>query len=127
VVVAGGAATIGYVAASGGPPSSTQTVQLAAYDRGDTNGTATMSTGDQMRIDAAGLPQVRGQRYEVWLTNAARTRMQPVGWLGANDRAAMTIPVDLLHRFDHIEISVQPIGASNYNYSGTSVMRGDYA
>jgi hypothetical protein len=127
VVVAGGAATVGYVVASGGSSPSTRTVQLAAFDRGDTNGTATMSGTDQMRIDAAGLPQLTGDRYEVWLTNAARTRMQPVGWLGANDKAAMTIPDDLLHRFDHIEISIQPVDASNYDYSGKSVLRGGYA
>jgi hypothetical protein len=127
VVVAGGAATVGYVAASGGSSSPTRTVQLAAYDRGETNGTATMAGTDQMRIDAAGLPQLTGKRYEVWLTNAARTRMQPVGWLGPNDMAAMTVPDDLLHRFDHIEISIQPVDASNYDYSGSSVLRGGYA
>jgi hypothetical protein len=127
VVIAGGAAAIGYVAASGGSSSPTETVRLAAFDKGATDGTATMSGSDQMRIDAAGLPRLTGQRYEVWLTNAARTRMQPVGWLGADDKAAMTVPADLLRRFDHIEISVQPVDASSYDYSGTSVLRGGYA
>ena len=80
-----------------------------------------------MRIDAASLPKLNGKRYEVWLTNAARTRMQPVGWLGANGTAALTVPPDLLKRFTDIEVSVQPVDASTYDYSGTSVLRGDYA
>jgi hypothetical protein len=127
VVVAGGAAAIGYVAASGGSHASSRTVQLSAYDRGSTSATATMSGNDQMRIDAAGLPQLSGKRYEVWLTNAARTQMQPVGWLGTDDTAAMTIPTDLLNRFTDIEVSVQPVDAASYDYSGTSVLRGGYA
>jgi hypothetical protein len=127
VVLAGGGAAVGYVAASSGSSSPTRTVRLAAFDQGGTNGTATMSGTDQMRVDAAGLPQVRGKRYEVWLTNAARTQMQPVGWLGPDDQAAMTVPSDLLDRFDHIEISVQPVDSSSYDYSGTSVLRGGYA
>lgn len=126
VVVAGGAAAIGYVAASGGNSSPTRTVQLSAFDKGTTSATATMAANDSMRIDAAGLPKLVGKRYEVWLTNAQRTRMQPIGWLGNNDMAAMNVPADLLHRFDHIEISVQPVDAKSYDYSGTSVLRGGY-
>ena len=109
------------------PTRNTRTVQLSAFDKGSTAATATMVPGDQMRIDAAGLPQLNGKRYEVWLTNAARTRMQPVGWLAANGMAALTVPPDLLKRFSDIEVSVQPVNASTYDYSGTSVLRGDYS
>jgi hypothetical protein len=127
VVVVGGGGSAIYLASTGGSSSGTRTVQLSAFDKGSTAATATMTPGDQMRIDAAGLPQLNGKRYEVWLTNAARTRMQPVGWLGANGAAALTVPPDLLKRFSDIEVSVQPVNASTYDYSGTSVLRGDYS
>ncbi len=127
VVAVGGGASAIYLASTHSPGAQTRTVRLTAFDQGSTAATATMAPGDQMRIDAAGLPQLNGKRYEVWLTNAARTRMQPVGWLGANGMAALTVPPDLLKRFTDIEVSVQPVDASSYDYSGTSVLRGDYA
>jgi anti-sigma-K factor RskA len=129
-VAIGGGATAIYVAATNGsstPTTVTRTVALAAYDKGRTSAIATMQDGDQMRVDAASLPRLTGKRYEVWLTNAARTQMQPVGWLGADGTAALTVPADLLSRFSDIEVSVQPLDAKTYDYSGTSVLRGGYA
>lgn len=124
VVLAGGTAA-GIVASSGG--SAGHRVALAAYGTGTVPASATFS-GDRLRVDAAALPALSSnQRYEVWLTDAARTRMQPVGWIGTDGHAAVTVPADLKRTFSDIEVSVQHIDAQKYDYSGTSVLRGAYA
>lgn len=125
VVILGGGAAL-YAATSGSDSgTSTNTIELAAYDKGTTRASATLS-GDHLKIDAAALPEMSGERYEVWLTNSGRTEMQPIGWLGPDGTASMTVPSDLLQRFSDIEVSVQSIQAKDYAYSGTSVLRGDY-
>lgn len=125
VLLGSGAAA--YVATSGhdSAPAKNATgiVQLAAFDAGKTAGSAKIN-GTEVSIDASTLPHMNGKRYEVWLTNDARTKMQPVGWLGANGTAAMTVPADLLARYQDIEVSVQKVDAKDYLYSGTSVLRG---
>lgn len=128
VVVGGGAAA--FVTTRGGGPAPApagRTVALAAFGAGHTPARATITQGGQVRIDAASLPDLAGRRYEVWLTNSARTRMQPVGWLSAEGTAAMSVPPDLLSRFTDIEVSVQDVSAAAYTYSGTSVLRGAYS
>lgn len=127
-VLIGGGATV-YVATSdqGSHPNPSRTVRLAAFGVGTSPATATVTDTGTMKIDASALPHVAGKRYEVWLTNRARTAMQPVGWLGTNGTAAMTVPTDLMTRFSDIEVSVQPVAAKSYDYSGTSVLRGNYS
>jgi hypothetical protein len=125
VVVGGGIG--GYLAASGGSGSGGRTVHLAAFDQGRSDATATIARGDRVTIDATGLPRLTGKRYEVWLTDGARSQMQPVGWLAPDGKAAMVVPADLLKRFSDIEVSVQDITSPNYTYSGTSVLRGGYS
>lgn len=100
-----------------------QTVQLRPYPSGTTTATARIADG-KMTIDAASLPQLAGKRYEVWLTNKARTEMQPLGWLAPNGTTAVTVPPDLMSRFQDVEVSVQDVAAKTYTYSGTSVLRG---
>ncbi len=117
----------GYLAASGGSGSGGRTVPLAAFGQGRSAATATIADGDRISIDASTLPRVAGKRYEVWLTDAARSRMQPVGWLAADGKAAMVVPKDLLDRFSDIEVSLQDIASPDYTYSGTSVLRGGYS
>lgn len=128
VVIAGGGGAL-YAATSGGtsghPPA--RTVHLAAFDKGRTAAKATITGSGDVSIDASSLPQLAGKRYEVWLTDGARKSMQPVGWLGSHGTARMTVPTDLLSRFTDIEVSVQPLDAASYDYSGTSVLRGDYS
>jgi hypothetical protein len=104
-------------------PVAAQTVQLQPYPSGTTTATARIADGE-MTIDAASLPQLAGKRYEVWLTNKARTEMQPLGWLAPNGTAAVTVPPDLMSRFQDVEVSVQDVAAKTYTYSGTSVLRG---
>lgn len=128
VVVLGGGVTA-YFATRDNTTStnpSTRTVRLAAFDQGTTPATASVSSGGKVHIDAAGLPQLSGKRYEVWLTNDGRTQMQPVGWINANGTAAMTVPSDLLSKYSDLEVSVQDVNAKDYAYSGTSVLRGYY-
>lgn len=103
-------------------------VALAAYDTGSTSAKATIGTNGILTVDASTLPAPdASHRYEVWLTNGARTQMQPVGWVGADGTAKVSVPGDLLSRFSDIEVSVQNVGATTYDYSGTSVLRGAYA
>jgi Anti-sigma-K factor rskA len=126
-VVVAGAGAGAYVAVSSDNPGAGQTVRLNAFGEGRRGATATIADGNRIRIDAATLPRVSGKQYEVWLTDRARTRMQPIGWLAPDGTAAMTVPGDLLSRYTDIEVSVQDVSASNYTYSGTSVLRGGYS
>ena len=81
-----------------------------------------------MKLDAASLPQLdSAHRYEVWLTNAARTRMQPLGWVAPDGTAQLTVPPSLMASYSAIEVSVQQVDAASYSYSGTSVLRGSYS
>lgn len=108
----------------GNSPSS-QTVQLAAYGIGHTPATAKVSGGDRMRLDATALPGPgTGKLYEVWLTNAARTQMYPIGSLGADRNGTFSVPPELMNAYSAIEVSVQPL--DNSAYSGVSVLRGSY-
>ena len=124
VVLAGAGVGAGLIATSGG--SSGQRVALAAYGTGTAPASATFH-GDRLSVDAAALPALSAnQRYEIWLTDSARARMQPVGWIGTDGRAAVTVPNDLRRSFTDIEVSVQQLDAAKYDYSGTSVLRGAY-
>lgn len=123
VLVGGGALTL--VELNGSSTPST-TVALAAFDTGTVHGRATVS-GAQMDVDAAALPRLdASHRYEVWLTDKSRTRMQPLGWINTDGKAVLTVPASLMAQYAAIEVSVQQVNAPNYTYSGTSVLRGTY-
>jgi hypothetical protein len=112
----------------GSSQPASHSVALAAYDTGSTPATAKIATNGTLTVDAASLPAPdAAHRYEVWLTDSARTRMVPVGWIGANGVARMTVPHDVLVRYSDIEVSVQDLASPSYDYSGTSVLRGSYA
>jgi len=125
-VVVGAAGVVYGVTAgddSNGTPSG-RTVALSAYGVGKTSATAKVGDGS-LAIDATSLPKLTGKRYEVWLTNKQRTAMQPVGWIGHDGNAAMTVPNDMMHKYTDVEVSVQDLNADDYTYSGVSVLRGD--
>lgn len=127
LIIGGGGAVAGYELTSGSSAPSGSPVALAAYDVGTHAASARLGDG-RLSIDAASLPRLRSdQRYEVWLTNSARTAMQPVGWIGTDGKATLTVPQDLAAKFSAIEVSVQRLDAANYDYSGTSVLRGSYS
>jgi hypothetical protein len=102
------------------------TVALAPYDEGSVPAKVTLTDGDHMKIDASSLPTLKGQRYEVWLTDKARSRMQPVGWLDDEGHGSITVPTSLMGSYAAIEISRQNVNAP-YAYSGHSVLRGTYS
>lgn len=122
VVVAAAAGGI-YAATSGDNTPAMRTVALSAFDRGTTNATARIGDGT-VEVSATSLPQVAGKRYEVWLTDAKRTKMQPIGWIGANGTARLTVPTAMMRQYHDLEVSVQNASTSSYQYSGTSVLRG---
>jgi hypothetical protein len=125
-VLIGGGATVALQHAGDNSPAG-RSVALAAYDTGTSSGEATVAKNGRMRVDAGSLPGLDAKhRYEVWLTNAARTQMQPIGWIGTDGRATLTVPADLMSNFSDIEVSVQQVDAADYTYSGTSVLRGSY-
>lgn len=127
-VVVVGAGTYAIVANTGGSQNpNARTVALHEFDRGTTPATAKVSSGGQLNIDAASLPSLDTSHYEVWLTNPQRTQLQPVGWIGADGKATLTVPASLMNRYSDIEVSVQDLGKPSYKYSGTSVLRGAYA
>lgn len=121
-VVAVGAGTAIYAVGSDNGGAA-RTVALAAFDKGHTSATATID-GGTIELDATSLPRLSGKHYEVWLTNDQRTRMQPVGWIGNDGRANLTVPPEMTTRYGDLEVSVQSANASDYTYSGTSVLRG---
>jgi len=125
-VVVAGAGVGTFAALDSKSPASGQAVALAAFQVGKTTGQARIN-GDKVTLNAHSLPKLAGKRYEVWLTNSARTQMQPIGWVGADGTADMTVPSDLIARFSDIEVSVQPVASADYQYSNVSVMRGAYS
>jgi hypothetical protein len=125
VVVLGGAGvTLAETVGSGGSSSGT-TVVLDAFDIGTHTAKATVGDTGSMRIDASALPKLdREHVYEVWLTNAARTRLQAVGSISNDNRAQLTVSPKVMSQYSAIEVSIQ--GVLQTAYSGTSVLRGTY-
>lgn len=102
-----------------------RTVALDAFGAGRQAATARVQTNGTMRIDATSLPRLDGGHfYEVWLTDAARKRMQAVGSINDDNRAQLTISPQVMAQYSAIEVSVQ--GVRQTGYSGTSVLRGAY-
>ncbi len=124
VVVAGGAAAV--TANLGSDSPSGKQIALRAYGVGNAGATAVVRSGGHMEINAAALPDLSSRHYEVWLTDGKRTRMQPIGWIGPDGNATLTVPSNLMQNFSDIEVSVQDVNAEP-KYSGTSVLRGAYA
>jgi hypothetical protein len=123
VLVGGGAVAL--VELGTGSGGMHRTVQLRPYGSGSVSATARIDSSHRMTIDASSLPRLDARhRYEVWLTDAARTQMQPIGWLDADGTAQLTVPDALLANYQDVEVSVQQVDAKTYEYSGTSVLRG---
>lgn len=123
-VIGGGVGT--FAAVNSGSSNSGQPVALRAFGTGTTSATAAIGAG-KVTLNATSLPKLAGKRYEVWLTNSARTQMQPIGWIGVDGKASLTVPSDLMARYSDIEVSVQPVASSAYTYSQISVLRGAYS
>jgi hypothetical protein len=120
VVVVAGGVTIYEVVSS--PSETGRTVRLGPFGVGRTSGTAHID-GGTITVNAASLPDLDNRFYEIWLTNGARTEMQPVGWLGTDGVARISVRSGMLVKFPDLEVSVQD-PAKGYQYSNVSVMRG---
>ncbi len=122
-VLVGGGVTYALVQTDEPAPSS-RSVALDPYGVGKHPATMTI-TGNQMTLDATKLPRLdRTRVYEVWLTNNARTKLQSVATVGSDNKAVFTVAPAVLQQYGDIEVSVQP--ADKLDYSGISVLRGDY-
>ncbi|MGN6608891.1 MAG: anti-sigma factor domain-containing protein [Jatrophihabitans sp.] len=129
-VVATGITVVATNDSSSTSTTDARSVALAAYQQGPRSARATVkfAPDSRMTIMAAGLPSLDSQhRYEVWLTNAQRTAMKPVGWLDEDGTSTLTVPASLVSTYTDIEVSVQQVDAPNYEYSGRSVLRGAYS
>ena len=123
-VVAGGAVAIVQTTGSSPSVSASRSIPLEPFGVGRHAATATL-TGTTMRVQAAALPRLDGRHfYELWLTDAARTRMQSLGALGPGNQATLTVAPKVWNQYSAIEVSVQPVDQGAY--SGTSVLRGSY-
>jgi hypothetical protein len=125
VVVGGGGGA--YLAQSGGSSTPTRPLALSAYDQGTSAASAQLIGDNKMSLDASSLPQLSaGNYYEVWLTNAGRTAMAPVGVLDADRKATITVPASEMADYAAVEVSVQKTAGIG-SYSGHSVLRGSYS
>lgn len=110
---------------SSSPPAGSLSVALTPYDVGTHPAEATVAAPGTMSIDATSLPKLDGRHfYEVWLTDRARKRLQPVGSLTTDNRAVLTVSPNVMARYSAIEVSIQ--GLNQTSFSGTSVLRGTY-
>jgi hypothetical protein len=126
VVVLGLGGTGAYLATSSSSQPS-RALSLQAFGQGTTSASARLIGADKMTLDASSLPALpAGHYYEVWLTNATRTSMAPVGLLAADRTARFTIPPSEMSAYAAVEVSVQDTSGVG-TYSGHSVLRGTYA
>lgn len=126
LVLTGGGITLAETVGSGSSShTATRTINLDAFDRGTHKAKVTVVGSGTMRIDATALPKLdSGHFYEVWLTDAARQKMQPLGQIGPNNKAQLTVSPKVMSQYSDIEVSVQRTNQAKY--SGISVLRGAY-
>jgi Anti-sigma-K factor rskA len=126
VLALGLGGTGAYLATSSSSQPS-RALSLQAFGDGTSSASAKLIGDDRMTLDASSLPALpAGRYYEVWLTNGARTSMAPVGLLGADRTAQLTIPSSEMSSYAAVEVSVQDTAGIG-TYSGHSVLRGTYA
>ncbi|HEU5267060.1 MAG TPA: anti-sigma factor [Jatrophihabitans sp.] len=123
-VVIGGGITIGVVESNTSAPPSGRSVALSPYDIGRQPAKLTIS-GSTMKIDASKLTKLDPAHvYEVWLTDTPRKNLAAIGTLGTDNEATLTVTPAVRSHYTHVEVSVQK--TSNLQFSGVSVLRGDY-
>ena len=129
------AAAAAVVAASGGVAAvtlahhhdqpSTRTVALAAYDIGKHPATIKIRGNQTLQVDASALPRPDAHHfYELWLTAGPKDAPQPVGQIGDDNTAQLTVSPKVLGHYNAFQVSVQRTGQTQF--SGTSVLRGAY-
>lgn len=124
-VLAGGGITYAVTSDSGTTQVAGRQVTLNAFGVGRKPATVTIVGDSQLKVNAKALPQLDKQhRYEVWLTDRARTKMQSVGFIDNGNTADIRVPSNVMSHYKAIEVSLQNIDQDTY--SGTSVLRGTY-
>lgn len=124
VIGVGGGVTI--AALNSGSSTSTRNVSLQAFMHGAVPATVTIVDNRTLRVDATKLRKLdNGHVYELWLTNRNRTgSMFPVGLLGNDNKAELTVNPKVIAQYSNFEVSVQR--PDQTAYSGYSVLRGAY-
>ena len=123
-LVLGGGIAIGVVESNTSAPPSGRSVALSPYDIGRQPASLTIS-GSTMKIDASKLKKLDPAHvYEVWLTDTPRKNLAAIGTLGTDNKATLTVTPAVRSHYTHVEVSVQK--TSNLQFSGISVLRGDY-
>jgi len=80
-------------------------------------------TGDRMHLDATSLPKLdAAHQYEVWLV--AATQLRPLGYLGGDRTADLTVPAPVMAQYSSVAISLQK--NTQVGFSGDVVVRGNY-
>ena len=108
----------------GSSNSSARTVQLDAFGVGSHPAKITID-GSRLKVDASKLPRLDAQHYyELWITDAARTRMQPMGSIGSDRTTVIPFAAKVMAQYNDFEVSIQK--TNEIKYSGVSVLRGAY-
>ncbi len=122
-VLVGGGVTVAALE-WGTSQSSTRTVQLDAFGVGQHPAKITID-GSKLKIDASRLPKLDSTHiYELWVTDGDRKQMQPVGSFGNGNKAELTLASKVMSQYNDFEVSIQK--ANQIEYSGVSVLRGQY-
>ena len=114
VVVGGGTAALVETTSSGNAPQATRVVTLTGFDHGplDTKAVVRIVHNRTIEVDASKLPKLDGTHaYELWLTDGARKNMLPVGFIGNNNQAQLTVTPEAdgaLQRFRGQRAADQP-------------------
>jgi hypothetical protein len=109
----------------GGSSSSpqAQTLLLQSVPGGSPASAKVTIAGDRMHLDATSLPKLdAAHQYEVWLVDASRLR--PLGYLGGNRTADLTVPAPVMAQYSSVAISLQK--NAQVEFSGDVVVRGSY-
>jgi hypothetical protein len=121
---AGGITLAETVGSSSSGPQAT-TVPLLPLAPGDASAEVTV-TGDRMHVNATSLPKLDGgHQYEVWLVDPAAGQLRPLGYVGGDRTADLTVPGSVMAQYTGVAISVQR--NTQVAFSGDVVVRGSYA
>jgi anti-sigma-K factor RskA len=101
------------------------TVALRSIDPSTHASAEVTVTGDRMHVDATSLPKLdAGHQYEVWLVDPADDQLRPLGYVGSDRTAELTVPAPVMAQYTSVAISLQQ--NNQVEFSGDLVVRGSY-
>ena len=120
VIATGVGVTVAQTVGDSTSPPAAQSLLLVG--KPDTSAKVTIS-GDRMHLDATSLPKLdAAHQYEVWLVDA--TQLRPLGYLGGDRTADLTVPAPVMAQYSGVAISLQK--NTQVGFSGDVVVRGSY-